>query len=184
MQTLKTHMLHSSCGHNSREVTGSEPPWPEPPLAGTPRLYQNAVIRCTYLGGIDSSAMISSLHNSIHPPDMEINPPKMACGCLGGRVIKKGKEKKATCAISQPWFFFNLLQCRIKLVFLLTFMRLDLYLHGVKLCDTSTGRQGQWHILCYMSTGGQGHWHTLCMELSCATRVQVDKDIDTPCAWS
>ena len=31
-------------------------------------------------------------HNSIHPPEMEINPPKMACGCPDGGVIKNKKQ--------------------------------------------------------------------------------------------
>ena len=34
------------------------------------------------------SAMTGSLHNSIHLPEMEINPPRMACGCPCGDAIK------------------------------------------------------------------------------------------------
>ena len=34
--------------------------------------------------------MIRSLHKSIHPPEMEIDPPKMACGCPCGRVVRTG----------------------------------------------------------------------------------------------
>ena len=33
------------------------------------------------------SDMIKSLHISIHHPEMEINPPKMACGCPCAGVI-------------------------------------------------------------------------------------------------
>ena len=46
----------------------------------TPRLHSN-VMRCIIMWGL-SSAMINVLHNSIHPPEMEINPPKTACGCF------------------------------------------------------------------------------------------------------
>ena len=34
------------------------------------------------------SGMISSLHINVQPPELEINPPKMVCGCLWGGVIK------------------------------------------------------------------------------------------------
>ena len=34
-----------------------------------------------------SSATIRSLHNSIHPPETEISPPKTVCGCPRGGVI-------------------------------------------------------------------------------------------------
>ena len=34
----------------------------------------------------------SSLHNSIHPPGTEINPPKTACGCPCGGVIWKQQQ--------------------------------------------------------------------------------------------
>ena len=39
------------------------------------------VVTCCIVMWALSSAMMSSLHNSIHPPVMEINPPKTACGC-------------------------------------------------------------------------------------------------------
>ena len=60
-----------------------------------------ATLKCcyvlhSYVGTI--LAMMSSLHNSIHPPVMEINPPKTACGCPWGRVLKK----KKTPDISNP----------------------------------------------------------------------------------
>ena len=35
-----------------------------------------------------SSFMISSLQTSTHPPEMKINPPKMACGYPRGGVIE------------------------------------------------------------------------------------------------
>ena len=47
--------------------------------ARTPRLY-------SYEGTIFSQ--ISSLHNSMHPRKMEINPPKTVCGYPCGGVIK------------------------------------------------------------------------------------------------
>ena len=52
--------------------------------------------------------------------------------------------------------------------------------YGVKLCYMSTGGQRHWRTLCMeiSCTGGQKHWHTLCH----TTQVQVDKDIDAPCA--
>lgn len=39
-----------------------------------------------------ASVMISSLYNtrSVNPPEVEINPPKMVCGCSCGRVTKTG----------------------------------------------------------------------------------------------
>ena len=35
-----------------------------------------------------SSAMRNLLHNSVHPPEMEINPLKMVCSCPCGGVRK------------------------------------------------------------------------------------------------
>ena len=59
----------------------------------TPRLPSNVVKRCTVLRGL-SSAMISSLLDSIHSPEMEVNPPKTAP--CGGIIIYKdiGKNKQ------------------------------------------------------------------------------------------
>ena len=37
-----------------------------------------------------SWAMLSSPHNSIHYPEMEINPPKTACSCRCSGVIRNG----------------------------------------------------------------------------------------------
>ena len=34
-----------------------------------------------------SLLITSSLHNSVHPPEMEINPPKTALGCPRGRAM-------------------------------------------------------------------------------------------------
>ena len=52
------------------------------------RLHYYVVINCIVMCGW-SSAMTSSLHNGIHPPEMGINLPKMVCGCpCGGIVIK------------------------------------------------------------------------------------------------
>ena len=42
------------------------------------------------------SAMTGSLHDSIHPPEMEINPPRMACGCPCGGVIKQPHSNPRT----------------------------------------------------------------------------------------
>lgn len=38
--------------------------------------------------------MLSSLYDNIHPPEIEINPPKMACGGLGSGIINKRNEKE------------------------------------------------------------------------------------------
>ena len=54
---------------------------------GTSRLQQNDAMHCILIWGL-SSAMISSLHNSFRPPEMELNPMKTASGCQCGGVIK------------------------------------------------------------------------------------------------
>ena len=59
--------------------------------ARTPRLHQRAVMCDTVMWGL-SSAITSSLHDSIHPPEMEINPPNTAYGCPLGRIIEKTKS--------------------------------------------------------------------------------------------
>ena len=41
-----------------------------------------------------SSAVISSLHNSLHPQQKETDLPKTACDCSCGGVIKKKKKEK------------------------------------------------------------------------------------------
>ena len=56
------------------------------PPAGTPRPHLNVVMRCT--------AAMSSLQNSIHSPETEINPLEMARGCPCGGVIKPTAENK------------------------------------------------------------------------------------------
>ena len=35
-------------------------------------------------------ALHGSLYNSPHPPEMKIHPPKAACGCPSGGLIKWG----------------------------------------------------------------------------------------------
>ena len=57
--------------------------------ARTPRLHSNVVMHCIVMWGL-SSAMISSLRNGIHNPEMEMNPLKMACHCPRGGAIKNG----------------------------------------------------------------------------------------------
>ena len=47
--------------------------------ARTLRLHGSVATRCRVIWRW-SSARLHSLHNSIHPPEMEINPLKMACG--------------------------------------------------------------------------------------------------------
>ena len=54
--------------------------------ARTPRLHEN-VVYCVVMLGL-SSARINSLHNSIHPPEMERIPPKVVCGCPCVGVVK------------------------------------------------------------------------------------------------
>ena len=49
-----------------------------------------------------SSAMISSLRNSIHPPEMEKHPPKMARGCPHNRLINNSH----TCNLLTLWNAF------------------------------------------------------------------------------
>ena len=73
----------------------ASPPWPglchnTVTSARTQRLHYNIGTCCIVMWGI-SSALISSLHNSIHPPQMEMNPPKAACVCCpGDGVTKRG----------------------------------------------------------------------------------------------
>ena len=42
------------------------------------------------------SEIISSLHSSIHPPEIEVDPPKTACGCPFGGTVKKNSH---TCSL-------------------------------------------------------------------------------------
>ena len=49
--------------------------------ARTRRPHGNVVMRCIVMWGV-SLAMTSSLHNSIHPPEMEINLPETVFGCI------------------------------------------------------------------------------------------------------
>ena len=49
------------------------------------REHQNGM-RCIVTWGL-SPAVIYSLLNSVHSPEMEINPPKSACGCPYGEVL-------------------------------------------------------------------------------------------------
>ena len=57
--------------------------------ARTPWLH---VVKCCTVMWVLCSAMINSLHNSIHPPETERNLLKTACGCPCGRVKKKEKK--------------------------------------------------------------------------------------------
>ena len=50
-----------------------------------PERVEKVVRRCIVMWAL-SSAMKSSMHNSVHPPEPEINPSKAACGCPCGRV--------------------------------------------------------------------------------------------------
>ena len=49
--------------------------------------YVGLSLRCIRYVGL-SSAIIGFLHNSIHPPEMEVNPPKTECGCPCDNIIK------------------------------------------------------------------------------------------------
>ena len=51
-----------------------------------PRLHANVTL-CTIMWGLSSHLISSLQNNNIHPPEMEVNPPKMECGCPCGRVI-------------------------------------------------------------------------------------------------
>ena len=55
------------------------------------------------------SAIISSLHDSIHPQLMEKNPPKTACGCPFGEVIKESH----TCNPLVVWHAFVSVQLHV-----------------------------------------------------------------------
>ena len=57
----------------------------------TPGLHQSVVMRCIIMQGL-SSAVISSSCDSIHPPELEINPLKTARGCPHGRVIENTRS--------------------------------------------------------------------------------------------
>ena len=67
----------------------------------------NVVMCCIVMWALSSA--ISSLCNSIHPPEMEINqvdqmnlnPPKTACGCSCGGVIIKNSFKKKMITVTQ-----------------------------------------------------------------------------------
>ena len=62
-----------------------------PTPARTPKLQWNAPH--SYVGTILS--VISSIHNSIHPPEMEIIPPNTACGCPCGRIQNKTNKQSS-----------------------------------------------------------------------------------------
>ena len=59
--------------------------------ARTPRLHHNVV-----MWGL-SSAMISALHNSVHPPETELHPTKMAYGCHCGGGLTPSLPQPVTC---------------------------------------------------------------------------------------
>ena len=61
--------------------------------AGTPRLQSKVAMCCIVMWGLSSCSHVSSFHESIHTPEMEINPPKNVCGCLCGQVIKNGYSR-------------------------------------------------------------------------------------------
>ena len=61
--------------------------------AGTPRLQSKGAMCCIVMWGLSSCSHVSSFHESIYAPEMEINPPKNVCGCLCGRVIKNDSSR-------------------------------------------------------------------------------------------
>ena len=85
-EVIKEIMLLAAChlqnvnGKGSSKLASSQKPEPLRMChntltpARTPRFCSN-VIRCCIVKWGLSSAMISSLRNSIHPPEVEINPP-------------------------------------------------------------------------------------------------------------
>ena len=84
-QHQQEHQAGSQRANTSKNTKlGHNAPTPE----RTPRLHQNIVVCCRVMWGL-SSATISSLHNCIHPPEMEINPLKTAYGCTCVGVRKK-----------------------------------------------------------------------------------------------
>ena len=83
---------------------GTNPPWlglchNTLTTARTPRQHPNVVMRCTVMWR-PFLAVTSSVHNSIHPPEMETNPPKMARGCPCSR---EKTQKKLTLTILSPY---------------------------------------------------------------------------------
>ena len=51
-----------------------------------------AALKCCYALQSHVGTVLShdsSLYSSMHPPEREINPPKMACGCPCGGVIEQ-----------------------------------------------------------------------------------------------
>ena len=91
---VKGRRLHRVYQPFSPRVSPS-PPWPglchnTVTSARTQSLHYNIGTCCIVMWGL-SSALISSLYNSIHPPEMEMNPPKAACVCCpGDGVTKRG----------------------------------------------------------------------------------------------
>ena len=57
--------------------------------AGTPQPHEDVVMHGIVMQGL-SSVLISSSHNSVHSPEMEVNPLKVACSCPCDGVIKNG----------------------------------------------------------------------------------------------
>ena len=75
----------------------------------TPAKNAKATLKCCHalwLHGVIwglSSAMIISSHNSTNSPDMEITPPKTACDCLCGEVLKINKWSQRTVTYTILW---------------------------------------------------------------------------------
>ena len=78
-----------------------------------PRLHWN-VRHCIVRWGL-SSATINSLHDSVHPPDTEINPPKTACA----RVTTITKNTTShTCRPQTLWNAFVNVQLYIIYIYI------------------------------------------------------------------
>ena len=59
------------------------------------------------MGPTFSHDKLSSLYTSIHPPEVEINPLKMACGCPWGGVIKNSPNMQTADVFTRMiWEYF------------------------------------------------------------------------------
>ena len=62
------------------------------PSQRTPKATLKYAMRCIATLG-PSSAMVNSLHNSVHPPELKTHPPKTVCGCPCGWVVQNDQQR-------------------------------------------------------------------------------------------
>ena len=128
---------------------------------------------CIVMWGL-SSAIISSLHNSIHHPEMEMNPPEMACGCPHDIVIIKNGHTHNPLT---QWNVFVSVQLRIYIYILGEYSARECYniVKRPSCCPESTtlsshkcaySLSDSRHLLCWTSTGVLVVWKSLCFCVS------------------